>query len=153
MSWIQDTVVPETMRCSLALLGSRFRVWCSHGSFDAACEGHLSQTRCHCVAALLTARACCLPRAGHTHPPGMHGETRNWLRCGACARAAFVIYDGDSNRVLAARDAAGSQAMHWGVTHDGRFMFGSDVDDLAGCNPTATAFPAGACSPACCVRY
>ena len=60
------------------------------------------------------------------------------------AHAAFVIYDGDSNRVLAARDAMGSQAMHWGVTDDGRFMFGSDVDDLAGCNPTATAFPAGA---------
>jgi asparagine synthetase B (glutamine-hydrolysing) len=61
--------------------------------------------------------------------------------------AAFVIYDGEQKRVLAARDASGAQGMHWGVTDDGRFMFGSDVDDLAGCNPTATAFPAGVYAP------
>ena len=54
-----------------------------------------------------------------------------------------MIYDGDQKRVLAARDAAGSQPLHWGVTDDGRFMFGSCADDLIDCNPTATPFPAG----------
>ena len=54
-----------------------------------------------------------------------------------------MIYDGDQKRVLAARDAAGSQPLHWGVTDDGRFMFGSAADDLVDCNPTATPFPAG----------
>ena len=57
--------------------------------------------------------------------------------------AAWVIYDGDQRRVLAARDADGSAAMHWGTTEDGRFMFGSDPIDLTDCNPTATPFPAG----------
>ena len=56
---------------------------------------------------------------------------------------AWVIYDGDQRRVLAARDAEGSAAMHWGTTEDGRFMFGSDPVDLTDCNPTATPFPAG----------
>lgn len=57
--------------------------------------------------------------------------------------AAWVIYDGDQKRVLAARDASGSADMHWGTTGDGRFMFGSDPIDLTECNPTATPFPAG----------
>ena len=57
--------------------------------------------------------------------------------------AAWVIYDGDQKRVLAARDAAGGADMHWGTTDDGRFIFGSDPIDLAACNPTATPFPAG----------
>ena len=57
--------------------------------------------------------------------------------------AAWVIYDGDQRRVLAARDAEGSAAMHWGTTEDGQFMFGSDPIDLTDCNPTATPFPAG----------
>ncbi len=57
--------------------------------------------------------------------------------------AAFVIYDGDQKRVLAARDSDGAQDMHWGVTDDGRFMFGSEVVGLKDCNPTATPFPAG----------
>ena len=64
--------------------------------------------------------------------------------------AAWVIYDGEQRRVLAARDAEGSAAMHWGTTEDGRFMFGSDPIDLTDCDPTATPFPAGV--PAiCCV--
>ncbi|KAK9918333.1 hypothetical protein WJX75_003254 [Coccomyxa subellipsoidea] len=58
-------------------------------------------------------------------------------------RFAFVIYDGDQKRVLAARDRVGSQEMHWGVTDDGRFMFGSEDIDLKDCNPTATPFPSG----------
>ncbi|BDA46854.1 g11016 [Coccomyxa elongata] len=58
-------------------------------------------------------------------------------------RFAFVIYDGDQKRVLAARDRQGAQDMHWGVTDDGRFMFGSEDIDLRECNPTATPFPAG----------
>ena len=58
--------------------------------------------------------------------------------------AAWVIYDGDQKRVLAARDSEGSAAMHWGTTDDGRFIFGSDPIDFTECNPTATPFPAGA---------
>lgn len=56
---------------------------------------------------------------------------------------AFVIYDSLFNRVLAARDAQGSQPLFWGTTEDGRFMFGSRADDLMECNPSATMFPAG----------
>lgn len=69
-----------------------------------------------------------------------HGVSRLMRACG---HAAFVIYDGDQKRVLAARDRQGSQDMHWGVTDDGRFMFGSQDIDLTECNPTATPFPAG----------
>jgi asparagine synthetase B (glutamine-hydrolysing) len=54
-----------------------------------------------------------------------------------------VIHDGDQKRVLAARDSEGAQTMHWGVTDDGRFMFGSETAELKDCNPTATPFPAG----------
>lgn len=57
--------------------------------------------------------------------------------------AAWVIYDGDQKRVLAARDADSSAAMYWGTTDDGRFMLGSDPIDLTECNPSATPFPAG----------
>lgn len=63
--------------------------------------------------------------------------------CMLCA-AAFVIYDSDQKRVLAARDRNGVQDMQWGVSDDGRFMFGSQDIDLKECNPTATPFPAGA---------
>lgn len=47
------------------------------------------------------------------------------------------------HRVLAARDAAGVQPMFWGSTPDGQLMFGSAVEDLSPCQPTATIFPAG----------
>lgn len=58
--------------------------------------------------------------------------------------AAWVIYDGDQKRVLAARDSEGCAALHWGTTDDGRFIFGSDPIDLTECNPSASPFPAGA---------
>ncbi len=67
-------------------------------------------------------------------------------------RAAFVIYDGDQKRVLVARDRQGAQDMHWGVTDDGRFMFGSEDIDLRECNPTATPFPAGVVSSSPCMQ-
>lgn len=58
-------------------------------------------------------------------------------------RFAWVIYDGDQKRVLAARDSEGCAALHWGTTDDGRFIFGSDPIDLTECNPSASPFPAG----------
>lgn len=56
---------------------------------------------------------------------------------------AFVIYDQLHKRVLAARDAEGLEPMYWGVTEDGKFMLGTDINDLTECNPSATHFPAG----------
>lgn len=56
---------------------------------------------------------------------------------------AFVIYDAARRRVLAARDPAGAQPLFWGATPDGQLMFGSCLEDLAACNPTATSFPPG----------
>lgn len=56
---------------------------------------------------------------------------------------AFVIYDDKSHRVLAARDAQGSQPLFWGVTPQGQLLFGSSQDDLGACNPSATPFPPG----------
>jgi asparagine synthetase B (glutamine-hydrolysing) len=47
------------------------------------------------------------------------------------------------HRVLAARDAEGAQPMYWGSTEDGRLLFGTETNDLAGCEPTSTLFPAG----------
>lgn len=56
---------------------------------------------------------------------------------------AFVLFDQVQNRVLAARDQDGSQPLYWGATEAGQLMFGSDPEDLLGCDPTATAFPSG----------
>ena len=70
-------------------------------------------------------RECTVSQTGlESHRRGLH--------------AAWVIYDCDQKRVLAAWDASGSVDMHWGTTDDGRFMFGSDPIDLTECNPTST---------------
>ena len=58
-------------------------------------------------------------------------------------RTAFVMYDKNQRRLLAARDAQGAQDLFWGAAPDGRLLFGSDPMDLVCCNPTATPFPAG----------
>uniref|UniRef100_A0A7S0WRI6 DUF3700 domain-containing protein n=1 Tax=Chlamydomonas leiostraca TaxID=1034604 RepID=A0A7S0WRI6_9CHLO len=56
---------------------------------------------------------------------------------------AFVIYDSVRHRVLAARDRDGTIPLYWGATEIGQLMFGTAIGDLAACNPTAVAFPAG----------
>jgi hypothetical protein len=56
---------------------------------------------------------------------------------------AFVVYDNAARRVMAARDAAGSQNFFWGFSPDGSMMFSCDLNDLSGCEPSATAFPSG----------
>lgn len=58
-------------------------------------------------------------------------------------RFAWIIYDAGHRRVLAARDGSSAQPLYWGVTPDQKFMLGSNVEDLAECDPTATSFPAG----------
>lgn len=67
------------------------------------------------------------------------------LSCLASIRGsfAFVIYDSLSHRVLASRDAEGVQPLHWGATSDGQLLFGSHLEDLKDCDPTATMFPPG----------
>eukprot|EP00798_Chlamydomonas_sp_ICE-L_P032217 gene32217-16775_t len=67
------------------------------------------------------------------------------LTCLAAVKGsfAFVIYDQEHHRVLAARDAEGSQPLFWGATENGQLLFGSVSGDLDGCNPTSTAFPSG----------
>eukprot|EP00775_Hariotina_reticulata_P003489 gene3489-3759_t len=56
---------------------------------------------------------------------------------------AFVIYDELQKRVFAARDAEGGQALFWGATDEGQLLIGSTLDDLEGCEPSATTFPPG----------
>eukprot|EP00879_Flechtneria_rotunda_P004908 GHRR01005182.1.p1 GENE.GHRR01005182.1~~GHRR01005182.1.p1 ORF type:complete len:270 (+),score=92.34 GHRR01005182.1:154-963(+) len=56
---------------------------------------------------------------------------------------AFVIYDELQKRVFAARDSDGGQPLFWGATDEGQLLFGSSLDDLDGCEPTATLFPPG----------
>lgn len=58
-------------------------------------------------------------------------------------RFSFVIYDEMAKRVFAGRDPEGSQPLFWGATDEGSLLFGSSLDDLEECNPTATMFPAG----------
>jgi hypothetical protein len=41
----------------------------------------------------------------------------------------------------------GAQPLYWGATEDGQLLLGSHLDELEGCSPTATQFPAGACAP------
>lgn len=67
------------------------------------------------------------------------------LECLARVRGsfAFVIYDELQKRVFAARDADGGQPLFWGATDQGQLLLGSSLDDLEGCEPTATLFPAG----------
>lgn len=56
---------------------------------------------------------------------------------------AFVIFDESQRRVLAARDPQGGQALYWGGNDEGQLLIGSVMEDVQGCNPTATTFPAG----------
>ncbi|KAF8072401.1 histone H3 [Scenedesmus sp. PABB004] len=56
---------------------------------------------------------------------------------------AFVIYDEVQKRVFAARDAEGSQPLYWGATEEGQLLLGSHLNDMDGCDPTATLFPPG----------
>jgi asparagine synthetase B (glutamine-hydrolysing) len=56
---------------------------------------------------------------------------------------AFVIYDAARRRVLASRDSNGSQPLFWGASPDGQLLFGSCLEDLSTCTPSATSFPAG----------
>lgn len=78
---------------------------------------------------------------------GVHGATvmGKALECLASLKGsfAFCIYDSVRHRVLAARDREGSCPLYWGCTETGQLLFGSKMADLAGTNPTATAFPAG----------
>lgn len=41
--------------------------------------------------------------------------------------------------------AQGAQPLYWGATEEGQLLLGSHLDELEGCNPTATMFPPGAC--------
>jgi hypothetical protein len=56
---------------------------------------------------------------------------------------AFVIYDEIQKRVFAARDPEGGQPLYWGATDEGQLLLGSHLNDLDGCDPTATMFPPG----------
>mmetsp|Transcript_17226 Transcript_17226/g.51533 ORF Transcript_17226/g.51533 Transcript_17226/m.51533 type:complete len:285 (+) Transcript_17226:203-1057(+) len=58
-------------------------------------------------------------------------------------RFAWIIYDAGQRRVMMARDKDSEEPLFWGRTKEGSFMVGSRLDDLAECNPTATAFPGG----------
>jgi hypothetical protein len=42
------------------------------------------------------------------------------------------------------RDAEGGQPLYWGATDEGQLLLGSHLNDLDGCEPTATMFPPGA---------
>lgn len=55
---------------------------------------------------------------------------------------AFVLYDEQLQRVMAARDRNGASPLYWGSS-DNRFMLGVSLDDLEPCSPSATPFPAG----------
>lgn len=55
---------------------------------------------------------------------------------------SFVVFDANQQRLVAARDPLGLAPLAWGVK-GGLLMLGSDPEDLAGCEPSATAFGAG----------
>ena len=55
----------------------------------------------------------------------------------------FVIYDEMQKRVFAGRDKEGRQPLYWGATEQGQLLIGSELDDVDGCDPTATIFPPG----------
>lgn len=71
--------------------------------------------------------------------------THRALECLAQVKGAFsfVIFDETQQRVFAARDAEGSQPLYWGATAEGQLLLGSHLNDMEGCDPTATAFPPG----------
>lgn len=60
-----------------------------------------------------------------------------------CGSFAFVLYDEELQRVMVARDRDGATTLHWGAAPDGRFLLGTCAEDLHGCSPSATLFPAG----------
>eukprot|EP00210_Caulerpa_lentillifera_P006896 g6593.t1 len=58
-------------------------------------------------------------------------------------RFAFVIFDENRKRVLASRDAEGTESFYWGVTQNGQLQFGTNSVDFDHCDPSATLFPSG----------
>lgn len=60
----------------------------------------------------------------------------------AASAFAFVAFDPATRRVVAAR--GGDAALWWGVRDGSLLVLATDEADVAGCEPTATAFPSGA---------
>lgn len=56
---------------------------------------------------------------------------------------AFVIYDSESDRVFAARDAMGIRPLFYGITENGKFAFASEVKALQGFCTDIKALPPG----------
>jgi hypothetical protein len=47
------------------------------------------------------------------------------------------------------RDAEGGEPLYWGATDEGQLLLGSHLNDLDGCEPTATMFPPGRAARRC----
>jgi len=54
------------------------------------------------------------------------------------------IGQSEQHKMSACRDAEGGQPLYWGATDEGQLLLGSHLNDLDGCEPTATMFPPGA---------
>ena len=60
------------------------------------------------------------------------------------AAFAFVAFDPATRRVVAARGGDAAPDLWWGVRGGSLLVLATEEADVAGCEPTATAFPAGA---------
>ena len=59
------------------------------------------------------------------------------------AEFAMVIYDGQADKLIAARDPIGIRPLFYGQLEDGSMVFASEAKNLVGLCPTVTPFPPG----------
>jgi hypothetical protein len=90
------------------------------------CELPLLKTGTHTI--------CELSSSGSSATENNNKDASNNL-CG-CAAPAGMLLD-------VYRDAEGGQPLYWGATDEGQLLLGSHLNDLEGCEPTATMFPPG----------
>lgn len=59
------------------------------------------------------------------------------------AEFAMILYDGEKNTWIAARDPIGIRPLYYGYDEDGKILFASEAKNLIGLCRTVTAFPPG----------
>ncbi len=61
------------------------------------------------------------------------------------AEFALILYDGERDRFIAARDPIGIRPLYWGESPSGKMLFASEAKNLTGLAKKVMPFPPGCC--------